>query len=204
LGCRVPGRRTEDPRSRAPAHFVRRGDPPTDDIKSLKKIIPAIRAFPDGSIVTADDDVYYAPHWLEDLTLASCGRMGLIVCYQARESQPDEQWKLLPYERRPYLSRARDLATAFPIGREGILCPPEALSRDVTHEAAFLGLCPQADDVWLYWVVRRAGSTYRNVQHTEALRDWPSLQTTARENLLANMNDRQIEAVAQRYVYPDF
>jgi hypothetical protein len=25
-----------------------------------------------------------------------------------------------------------------------------------------------------------------------------------RENLLANMNDRQIETVAQRYGYPDF
>jgi hypothetical protein len=72
---------------------------PTDDIKSFKKIIPAIRAFPDAFLVTADDDVYCAPHWLEDLTLASCGRMGLIVCYQAREIQLDEQGKLLLYER---------------------------------------------------------------------------------------------------------
>jgi hypothetical protein len=33
----------------------------TDDIKSFKKIIPAVRAFPDAFIVTADDDVYYGP-----------------------------------------------------------------------------------------------------------------------------------------------
>jgi hypothetical protein len=57
------------------------------------------QGIPDAFIVTADDDVYYGPHWLEDLTLASCGRMGLIVCYQAREIQLDEQGKLLPYER---------------------------------------------------------------------------------------------------------
>jgi hypothetical protein len=152
---------------------------PADDIKSFKNIIPAIRAFPDAFIVTVDDDVYYGPHWLEDLTLASCGRRDLIVCYQAREIQLDEQGKLLPYERWRYLDEARDSATAFPVGREGILYPLEALSCEVTDEAAFLELCPHADDVWLYWMGRRAGSIYRKVQHTEGLWDSPGLQKTA-------------------------
>jgi hypothetical protein len=79
------------------------------------------------------------------------------------------------------------LATAFPAGRGGILYLPEALSCEVTDEAAFLQLCPQADDVWLYWMGRRVGSTYRKVQHTEGLWDWPGPQKTAlfRENLPA-------------------
>ena len=178
----------------------------TDDIKSFKKIIPAVRAFPDAFIVTADDDVYYGPHWLENLTLASSGRMGLIVCYQAREIQRDDQGKLQPYERWPYLSEPRDSATAFPVGRGGILYPPGALSSELVDEAAFLELCPQADDVWLYWMGRRAGSTFRKIQQSEGLWDWPGSQKTAlfRENLLASMNDRQIDAVAKRYGYPDF
>jgi hypothetical protein len=132
--------------------------------------------------------------------------MGLIVCYQAREIQPEKQGRLLHYERWPYLNVARDSTTAFPVGREGILYPPEALSCEVTDEAAFVDLCPRADAVWLYWMGRRAGSAYRKVQHTEGLWDWPGSLKTAifRESLLATINGQQIDAVAQRYGYPDF
>ena len=38
-----------------------------EDIRSYKKIIPALEAFPEATIVTADDDVYYKPDWLEGL-----------------------------------------------------------------------------------------------------------------------------------------
>ncbi|WP_205790143.1 hypothetical protein [Microvirga makkahensis] len=179
---------------------------PTDDIKSFKKIIPAVRMFPDAFIVTADDDVYYGPHWLEDLALASSGQTGLIVCCQAREIRLDDQGRLQPYERWPYLVEPRDATTTFPIGRGGILYPPGALSPEVTNEVAFLELCPQADDIWLYWMGRRAGSTYRKIQQSEGLWDWPGSQRTAlfRSNLLGNMNDRQVDAIAQRYGYPQF
>jgi len=178
----------------------------TDDMKSFKKIIPALRAFPDAFIVTADDDVYYGPRWLEDLAMASSGRSGVIVCYQAREIRLDDQGQLQPYDRWPYLSGPRESTAAFPVGRGGILYPPGALSLEVADEAAFLALCPQADDVWLYWMGRRAGSTYRKIQSSGGLWDWPGSQRTAlfRKNLLANMNDRQIDAVARRYGYPDF
>ena len=106
--------------------------------------------------MTADDDVDYGPHWLENLTLASSGRMGLIVCYQTREIQRDDYGKLQPYERWPYLSEPRDSATAFPVGRGGILYPPGALSSEIADEEAFLELCPQADDVCCTgWKARR-------------------------------------------------
>ena len=38
-----------------------------DDLKSYKKLIPALETFPDAYIVTADDDLYFPPEWLEIL-----------------------------------------------------------------------------------------------------------------------------------------
>ena len=38
-----------------------------EDIKSYKKIIPALDQFPDAFIVTADDDLFYWQSWLEEL-----------------------------------------------------------------------------------------------------------------------------------------
>lgn len=38
-----------------------------EDLKSYKKLIPSLHLFPDDIIVTADDDLYYQPDWLESL-----------------------------------------------------------------------------------------------------------------------------------------
>lgn len=38
-----------------------------EDIKSYKKLIPALIEYPDDIIVTADDDIYYEKNWLESL-----------------------------------------------------------------------------------------------------------------------------------------
>ena len=38
-----------------------------EDLRSYKKLIPALKEFPNDIIVTADDDLYYTPDWLESL-----------------------------------------------------------------------------------------------------------------------------------------
>ena len=35
------------------------------DTGSYKKLIPSLKEYPDDIIVTADDDIYYRPNWLE-------------------------------------------------------------------------------------------------------------------------------------------
>ncbi|HIH34904.1 MAG TPA: hypothetical protein HA255_00480, partial [Methanosphaera sp.] len=38
-----------------------------DELKSYKKIIPALETYPNDIIVTADDDIFYPPNWLKIL-----------------------------------------------------------------------------------------------------------------------------------------
>ncbi len=40
---------------------------------------------------------------------------------------------------------------------------PGSLAPEVTNREVFLRLCPRADDVWSYWMGRRAGTRYRQV-----------------------------------------
>lgn len=39
----------------------------TDALRSFKKIVPALREFPDSILVSADDDIFYPENWLENL-----------------------------------------------------------------------------------------------------------------------------------------
>ncbi|WP_201864184.1 hypothetical protein [Microvirga soli] len=137
--------------------------------------------------------------------MTSSDRLGLIICYQTREIRLDDQRKLLPLERWAYLNEPKGSATALPIGRGGILYAPRALSLKVVDKAAFLELSQQAGDVWLYWMGRRASSTCRTIQQSEGLWDWSVLQKTAFFAApSADMNDRPINGVAQRYGSPSF
>ncbi|WP_114946215.1 glycosyltransferase family 2 protein [Microvirga calopogonii] len=178
----------------------------TDDFRSFKKIIPSLKAFPEAFIVTADDDVYYKQNWLADLASASAGRRNLIVCHQARKINIDPYGHLQPYGTWPYITEPEESSAVFPVGRGGILYPPSALAREVLNHDAFLELCPKADDVWLYWMGRNAGSVYRKIGRSEIAWDWPGTQKVAlfRENLQSNLNDSQIDAVAKRYGSPVF
>ena len=49
-----------------------------DNLRSFKKLVPALQTFPNAFIVTADDDLYFAPNWLE--TLATAAEAGVMAC----------------------------------------------------------------------------------------------------------------------------
>ena len=75
----------------------------TDDVRSYKKILPSLDAFPEAFICTADDDVYYWPTWLEELVkehLSEGPEMAgrLVTCYRAHEISRDAQGRFLPYK----------------------------------------------------------------------------------------------------------
>src|SRR5438445_5466095 len=54
---------------------------PCKNVRSYKKIIPALAAFPNAFIATADDDVYYSSHWPEKMV--SLAGNNTIVCHRA-------------------------------------------------------------------------------------------------------------------------
>lgn len=123
-----------------------------EDIKSYKKLIPALEAYPEDIIVTADDDMYYAENWLE-------------LLYQSYMENPDcvhahraHCVKLSGDGFAPYgcwekkVERKEATFAAFPTSGGGALYPPHVLYKDIAKRDLFMKLSPCADDIW-FWAM---------------------------------------------------
>ena len=174
------------------------------DSRSYKKIIPALCDYPNAFLVTADDDLYYEPRWLETITRAFVNEK-VIVCRRAHRPT----FEGVGFA--PYLSWEHDVVTdgslascLFPTSGAGVLFPPGSLASEVTQQD-FLELCPFADDVWLFVMALRAGTRFRQVGGGFAQVPWKNSQTVSlmQHNLTDGGNDRQLQAVLSRFPVSD-
>lgn len=169
--------------------------------RSYKKIVPTLAEAPDAYVVTADDDVYYRPDWLERLVArADAG----VVCHRAhrvalRDGRPA-----------PYADWQRNIAAPeagpllFPTGVAGVLYAPGVFHSDVGDAALFQRLAPSADDVWLYWMHRMAGSRPEKIGGRYRILEWPGsqAQNLRSGNLAGDGNDRAVAAMLAHYGFP--
>lgn len=165
-----------------------------EDLRSYKKIIPSLREWPAAYVAIADDDTYYAPDWLE--LLVSGSEPGVVSCRRAHRVRR-VNGSMAPYVTWEWNIIGRgEVDDLFPTGCGGVLYPPGSLAPEVFDEGTFQRICPDADDVWLYMMARRAGTLYRQVGGGFNNTSWPGSQ--AESLLTINIdggNDRQIAAV---------
>ncbi|MBB3694660.1 glycosyltransferase family 2 protein [Sphingomonas sp. BK580] len=175
------------------------------DLRSAKKLLPALAAFPAATIVTTDDDVYYEPHWLERLVETACQHPGAVVGYRGHVAHFDSGGQPAPYEN---WARDTDATTDIGPGRllfltgvSGILYPPGALHEDVLDAESYLALCPRADDIWFFAMAVRKGTARRRVAQRMPVVEWPASQESALNsyNFHASGNDAQFAALLERF-----
>lgn len=172
-----------------------------EDLRSFKKVIPSLEAFPDAFLVTADDDLYYERDWLETIVSGFVPRERVIVCRRAHRPLACGDGFA------PYLSWGHDASIEgvieeciFPTSGAGALYPPGSLAPEVTDKALFQRLCPDADDVWLFVMALRAGSRFRRVGGGFAQVSWDGSQNeTLMSTNLSGGNDRQLAAVLEHF-----
>lgn len=189
-----------------------------ENLRSYKKLIPALEAFPADIIVTGDDDVFYPRTWLERLVQAWEADHGAIPCHRAHRIRLDGKGNI-----RPYLEWDLEVIAPnershllFPTGVGGVLHFPGCFGSDgeVLKHDQFTQLAPTADDVWFKAMALRAGVPTRLVKEQATLhrgRVWddifgiPGTQTSSlwETNKHKAGNDRQIRAVFTEYdLYP--
>lgn len=180
---------------------------PTDDLRSYKKIIPALIDYPDAFIVTADDDVYYPPHWLASLTgdyvpgeMSALSGRAHRIAFRGSELAPYDSWSFEIADNR----RGNDL---FFTGVGGVLYPPGIFHPDVLDIDKIQKVCPSTDDIWLNWMVRLNGGAIRKVSTKLRFREWPGSQRVALQNDNRGDdggNDQQIARMISAYGLPGF
>lgn len=122
------------------------------DIKSYKKLIPALKKYPKDIIVTADDDIFYPNDWLEKLYNAYLDDPDCIYSHRAHQITFDDN-NIKPYSAWIKCISSPDKSFLnFSTGSGGILYPPNSLFDDVANESLFMKLTPMADDIW-FWAM---------------------------------------------------
>lgn len=139
----------------------------TNDLKSYKKLIPALKLYSDCIIVTADDDVFYTKKWLEDLYRTSNLYPECIVAHRAHNI------KILNGKIEKYsfwnksVNELSPSFTIFPTGVGGILYPPESLFNKASNSQA-LEICPNADDIWFWGMAVLKGTKFITVNKSSS------------------------------------
>lgn len=127
------------------------------DIRSYRKLIPALRDFPDATIVTVDDDVAYHRHMLRDLLRLHEQYPQAVLAHRAKHMAPGKpyrKWK--KYRWYHFLfNRIHAGFTNLQTGAGGVLYPPHALKEDMMDESLFTRIAPTTDDIW-FWAAATA------------------------------------------------
>ncbi len=121
--------------------------------RSYQKLIPALQEFPNGIIVTADDDLLYPTNWLELLYNSYLKNPDFVHAHRSHRIKLDEAGNILQYKNWHYCWNNHDPSFLnFPTTGAGTLFPPDIFYKDVFNHVLFAKLCPYADDIW-FWAM---------------------------------------------------
>lgn len=130
------------------------------DIRSYRKLIPALSDFPDAVIVTVDDDVAYHKHMLRSLLRLHEQLPKAVLAHRAKRMKPG-----LPYRKwskyRWYSFVLKRIHSGFlniQTGVGGVLYPPHSLKSDMLNVDLFTQIAPTTDDIW-FWAAAVANGT---------------------------------------------
>ncbi|MGM0915090.1 MAG: glycosyl transferase [Pseudomonadota bacterium] len=173
-----------------------------EDIKSYKKIVPALLDFPDSIIITLDDDILYPKDTIEILVNKHKENPGAIIGHRAHEITY-RKGKVRPYKEWKKETKENN-GNIFLTGGAGALYPPNSLYKDVTKKEIFTEICPYADDVWMFFMAKLNKTEIINVQGRD-FKDFVELSNASSEgglnklNVDRRYNDKQIANMIKYY-----
>lgn len=176
-----------------------------EDIRSYTKLLPALKCFPDASIVTIDDDILYPHDLLECLINAHRECPDCICANWIREIPKNLDKKYISILKWPQLFEAEEVSDRFFFeGFAGVLYPPHSLDPEVFNEAVFEGICEYADDIWFNAMALKARTKVKYAWthfSVASFIDNYDVQSVAlrKTNLDEEWNDIQIKAVFGKY-----
>ena len=174
----------------------------TRDIRSFKKLIPALKEYPEDILVTADDDILYPEDWLEPLVKAHCRHPQQICSRRCHKIRMNKDGALAPYKDWQFeIGKTHARYGNFLTTGGGVLFPPGCFHGDVDREDLFTELCPRQDDIWFWamvvlngWKIMLPANAYRlvNVEGSQEDALWE-------QNVNGGANDAALARMVERY-----
>lgn len=178
------------------------------NLKSYKKLIPALQEYPNDIIVLADDDVYYQKTWLEKLYKSYLNDPKAIHCHRAHRIRLDEHNNIMPYSQwERCVTKQYPQEIYLATGCLGILIPPMSLHEDSTNIKTFTNLAPNADDIWIWAMMTLNNTKLHIVEHN--IKDLIYVNPEREFGIINGLtlykynfnggNDKQIQAILNHY-----
>lgn len=123
------------------------------NIRSYRKLVPALREFPEDIVVTIDDDVDYPADMLKKLLQLHRECPEDIIAHRAKRILADKPYKKWKKYRWYHFLRQRIIrrSDTMQTGVGGVLYPPHSLKAEMlATDDLFTTLSPTADDIW-FW-----------------------------------------------------
>lgn len=130
------------------------------EIRSYRKLIPALLDFPDAIVVTIDDDVKYHKHMLRDLLRLHEQIPNAILAHRAKRIKPGKayrKWRKFRWYHFLFRRIHRDYRN-IQTGVGGVLYPPHSLKPEMLDVELFTQIAPTTDDIW-FWAAGVANGT---------------------------------------------
>lgn len=177
------------------------------DIRSYKKLIPALKKYPDASIITIDDDVIYHYDLIESLINTHKLYPSHIIANRIHRIILNSNKKPVSYKKWEWDAEPKDDSYLnFFTGVGGVLYPPHSLHPEVLNENIFLNICKYADDIWFNAMALKAGSHVLKCKLKISCGNHILSNYEVQEMGLfhinvnsQNKNDQQMQAVFQKY-----
>lgn len=124
-----------------------------EDVGPYTKLIPALREFPNKTIITVDDDIWYPANMMERLLRAHKEHPMSICALAARQIKWKNESKhtFKSFIEFPYVVNTAEDTTSSMYLAEGVcgtVYPPHSFTEEVFNKDCFMKLSPKADDLW--------------------------------------------------------
>ena len=131
------------------------------DIRSYKKLIPALHEYPNAIIVTVDDDWYYRRDMLKILVEEHQKYPNEIICHAIThpELTDDNKLRMVKEDNEEY--RAKSSYFNKILSGSGVLFKKEFLDDDVLKEELFMEYASTNDDIWFWAMAVKKGTKIR-------------------------------------------
>ncbi len=176
------------------------------DLKSYKKLIPALELDKSKLYVTADDDIFYPKDWLKDLYEAHLSDKDAIFCHRVHRITFDNYGNILTYkdwDKCIIKGDEKDNDILFFTTGGGVLFPPDCFYSDVLKEDLFKKLCPLADDLWFWFMIKLNNKEVKivknNVYRIENNNGTQEKEPLWKINREAGYNDEQLNNLLEYY-----
>lgn len=119
-----------------------------DNLMSHKKYFYVMQEYPNANVITADDDSFYPPFFVERLVNMHKTFPEDVVCLTAQSM--GETYRCVPSQW-PGISK-EEITSSYSLSinsGSGALFPPQSLSYKAFDKIAIRSVCPYADDLWL-------------------------------------------------------